>query len=431
MGLIAFIIVFGVMFALGYPLVFAMIAGGILYLMLSGYSLGGLVDLLAIHFSSQVVLVAVPLFVFTANVMNDCDITKIMFDFIRKALGGIKGGLGYANIVASVIFAGMSGSEIADVSGIGAIEIKAMLDEGYDGAFSCAVTSASATIGPIIPPSIPMVIYSMLTGASLGYLFLAGFLPGFLLAGMEMILVYILSKVRNYPAGERIPFSHLARAFIKSFPALLAPIILLWGIYGGVFTATEAAAVVAGYSILISFFIYKTLGWKKLYTIIKKTLEMMGYISSIVAAAYIVTYISSMERIPEVLTNIFIESGFLSNKWTFLLSANILYFLLGMFIDVSIIQLMVIPIIFPLAQKLGIDPVHFGVVTTMNLMMALDTPPYGQTGFITSAISKTPLSEVFKEMLLYWIPVEFATLMIVTYWPDFVLLIPRLFGYSG
>ncbi len=431
MGLMAFTLVFGLMFLFGYPLVFAMIAGGIIYLMLSGYSLGGITDLLAIHFSSQIVLIAVPLFVFTANIMNDCDITRKMFDFIQRAMGGIKGGLGYANILASVIFAGMSGSELADVAGIGTIEIKAMQDAGYDGAFACAVTAASATIGPIIPPSIPMVIYSMLTGVSLGYLFLAGFLPGFLLAAVEMIMVYILSKVRNYPAGQKTPLPLLWRGFVQSFPALLAPALLLWGIYGGVFTATEAAAVVSAYSILISFLIYKSLGWKKLYTIIKKTLFMMGYISSIVAAAYIVTYIVSLERVPELITNAFISAGLLSNKWILLLSVNLLYFLLGMFIDVSIIQLMVIPIIFPIVKSAGVDPVHFGVITTMNLMMALDTPPYGQTGYITSAISGTPLKDVFKEMIIYWIPIEIAALMIVTYWPDFVLLLPRIFGYGG
>lgn len=431
MGLAMFILVFGVMFLFGYPLVFAMIAGGIVYLLISGYNVGGIVDLLAIHFSSQTVLIAVPLFVFTANVMNECGITKKMFDFIQKALGGIKGGLGYANILASVIFAGMSGSELADVAGIGTIEIKAMKDAGYDGAFACAVTAASATIGPIIPPSIPMVIYSMLTGASLGYLFLAGFLPGFLLAAVEMVMVYILSKIRGYPAGKKVAFPILWKGFIQSFPALLAPVLLLWGIYTGVFTATEAAAVVSAYSILISFVIYKTLGWKKLYEIIMKTLKMMGYISSIVAAAYIVTYVVSLERVPEIITQAFISAGLLSNKWLFLLSVNLLYFILGMFIDVSIIMLMVIPIIYPIAVSIGIDPVHFGVITTMNLMMALDTPPYGQTGYITSAISGTPLKDVFKEMIKYWIPVEVLALIIVTYWPDFVLFLPRIFGYSG
>jgi len=431
MALTLFLLVFTSMFALGYPIAFAMIAGGIVYFLTTGLDLSNLTDILVIHFSAQNVLIAVPLFIFTANVMNDCDITRKLFDFIKKAMGPIRGGLGYANIMASIIFAGMSGSEIADVSGIGNIEIKAMMDAGYDGPFSCAVTAASATIGPIIPPSIPMVIYSMLTGASLGYLFLAGFLPGLLLGAVEMAMVYILSRKRNYPVGEKVPMPILFRAFVQSFPALLAPVILLVGIYGGVFTATEAAAIVAGYVIIISFLIYKTLGWRKLYQILIRTAENIGYISIIVASAFIVTYIVSREHVAVKITEAFIESGLLSNKIMLLLGINLLYFILGMFIDVSVIQLVVIPMVFPLVQAAGIDPVHFGIITTVNLMMALDTPPYGQTGYITSALSGTPLRDVFKEMLKYWIPVEVVALMVITFWPDFVLFVPRLFGYSG
>jgi len=431
MALTVFLLTFGLMFLLGYPIVFGMIAGGILYFLVTGLDLSNLIDILVIHFSAQDVLIAVPLFIFTANVMNDTDITRKLFDFIQKAMGGIRGGLGYANIVASIIFAGMSGSEIADVSGIGNIEIKAMMDAGYDGKFACAVTAASATIGPIIPPSIPMVIYSMLTGVSLGYLFLAGFLPGLLLGFFEMVMVYVLSRVRNYPKGERVPFPMLLKAFWNSLPALLAPAILLIGIYGGVFTATESAAIVAGYVIIISFLIYKSLGWKKLYKILIKSAESVGYISFIVASAYIVTYVVAREHVAEQLTRIFIESGMLSNKILLLLSINLLYFILGMFIDVSIIQLVVIPMVFPLVQAAGIDPVHFGIITTVNLMMALDTPPYGQTGYITSALSGTPLREVFKEMIVYWIPIEVVALMVITFWPDFVLFLPRLFGYAG
>ena len=431
MALTLFLLVFTSMFALGYPIAFAMIAGGIVYFLTTGLDLSNLTDILVIHFSAQNVLIAVPLFIFTANVMNDCDITRKLFDFIKKAMGPIRGGLGYANIMASIIFAGMSGSEIADVSGIGNIEIKAMMDAGYDGPFSCAVTAASATIGPIIPPSIPMVIYSMLTGASLGYLFLAGFLPGLLLGAVEMAMVYILSRKRNYPVGEKVPMPILFRAFVQSFPALLAPVILLVGIYGGVFTATEAAAIVAGYVIIISFLIYKTLGWRKLYQILIRTAENVGYISIIVASAFIVTYIVSREHVAVKITEAFIESGLLSNKVMLLLGINLLYFILGMFIDVSVIQLVVIPMVFPLVQAAGIDPVHFGIITTVNLMMALDTPPYGQTGYITSALSGTPLRDVFKEMLKYWIPVEVVALMVITFWPDFVLFVPRLFGYSG
>ncbi len=246
-----------------------------------------------------------------------------------------------------------------------------------------------------------------------------------------MLMVYILSRIRNYPRGERVPLPLLVRAFWASLPALLAPAILLSGIYGGVFTATEAAAIVAVYVIMISWFIYRTLGWKKLYKILMRTAEAVGYISFIVASANIFTYVVAREHIPQLLTEAFINAGLLSNRILLLLSVNLLYFILGMFIDVSIIQLVVIPMIFPLVTAAGIDPVHFGIITTVNLMMALDTPPYGQTGYITSALSGTPLREVFKEMLKYWIPTEVAALLVITFWSDFVLFLPRLFGYSG
>lgn len=431
MGLTVFLLVFGLMFILGYPIVFAMIGGSILYLLVTGRSLANLADILVIQFSAQDVLISVPLFIFAANVMNECEITTIIFDFVKKALGRIRGSLAQANIVNSIIFAGMSGSEIADVAGPGSMEIKAMMDAGYEGKYSCAVTAASATIGPIIPPSIPMVIYSMLTGASLGYLFLAGFLPGLLLGAAEMVMAYILARVRNYPRGERFSLPATLRAFGKSFPALLGPVFLLVSIYGGICTPTEAAALITGYSLIISFLIYRTLGWKKLRKIILKSVETMGYVSILVAAAYLVNYVVARERIPQMVTELFMRSDLLSSPVLILLGANLLYFLMGMFIDVSVILVVVVPMIFPLVQAAGINPVHFGVVTVFNLMLALDTPPYGQTGFITSAVSGTPLRDVFKEMLLYWIPLEVACLLLITYWPEFVLFIPRLFGYTG
>lgn len=431
MALIAFLLFFGLTFILGYPIVFGMIGGGILYFVLKHLSLANLIDILVIQFSSQTVLIAVPLFIFAANLMNDAEVTEKIFGFVQKALGRVRGALAQANIVNSIIFAGMSGSEIADVAGPGSIEIKAMMDAGYEGKFACAVTCASATIGPIIPPSIPMVIFSMLTGTSLGYLFLGGFLPGLLLGLAEMILAYVLARIRNYPRGEAFSLRAAVKAFWQALPALLGPVFLLVSIYGGICTPTEAAAVIGAYVILICFFIYRTLGPRKLYKILMKSAESMGYISAIVAAAYIFNYVVARERIPQLLIAAFMQSGLLSSKLVFLAGANLFYFLLGMFIDVSIILLVVVPMIFPLAIALGIDPVHFGVVTVFNLMFALDTPPYGQTGYITSAVSGTPLREVFREMIVYWIPLQVACLLLITYFPDIVLFIPRLFGYSG
>ncbi|MEA2066883.1 MAG: TRAP transporter large permease [Thermotogota bacterium] len=431
MGLALFFIVFLGAFALGFPIAFAMVMGGFTYFITAGVGLGSFMDVMAIELSGKDVLMAVPMFIFAANLMNDTDVTDIIFGFVKQSMGGVRGGLAYTNIATSIIFAGMSGSEIADVSGIGAIEIKAMMDDGYDGEFASAVTCASATISPIIPPSIPMVIYAMLTGASLGYLFLAGIIPGLLIALLEAGMVYYLSKKRGYPKGKKYPFKVLLKSFRRSFAALLAPIMLLVGIYGGIFTPTEAAAVLVGYVLLISIIVYKKMSFKKFKKIIMKTVYSVGFISFMIAAALIVKYVLAREEIPLLITNFFIDSGMLDSRFLLLLSTNIMFFLLGMFFDVSVIQLVVIPIMLPLVEAVGIDLVHFGVITTVNLMLALDTPPYGQTGYITSALSKTPVSKVFGEMLRYFIPIEILGLILITYFPDIVLWLPRIFGYAG
>lgn len=431
MALTIFLIIFAVSFALGYPIAFGMLAAGIVYLMIKGLSLANVLDMMVIGLSNQTVLIAVPLFILAANIMNDTEITNRLFDFVRKAFGRVRGSLGYANVVASVIFAGMTGSQLADVAGLGKIEIKAMMDTGYDGPFSCAVTAASATIGPIIPPSIPMVLYSMISGASLGYLFLAGFIPGIVLAGFEMALVYILSRARNYPVEGKVPFSQLARSFFMALPAMLAPVILLLGMYGGAFTPTEAAAIVVAYAIVTSVFIYRTLGWKKLYKILIKTAEDIGYVSIMVAAAQLVSYVVTRERLAIKITESLVNAGLASKPLLLLAATNVLYFILGMFIDASVTILVVIPLLLPVVKAAGIDLVHFGVVSVFNIMIGLDTPPYAQTAFITSAISGTPVKDVFKEMLKFWIPAEILALIVVTYFPDLVLFLPRLFGYKG
>ncbi|MCD6257258.1 TRAP transporter large permease [Candidatus Aerophobetes bacterium] len=431
MAVIVWILAFAAIFAMGYPIALGMFVSSVLYLLLSHIDLSLIVDNMVLKFESNFVLLAVPLFIFTAKVMNAGKITNRIFDLAQDALGSLRGGLGYVNIVASIIFAGMSGSEIADVAGLGTVEIKAMKDAGYDGPFACAVTCASATIGPIIPPSIPMIIYSMLSGASVGYLFLGGFIPGFLLGGTLMVVVYVLSVKRNYPRGKKIPFKKFVKGFVKSFPALMAPVLLLYGIYGGIFTPTESAGIVAAYVVILSLFVYRTLGLKELYKVIIDTVVSTGYISFIIAGAFMLSYVVAREEIPNLVANVFISLGLTSSKWITLLSINGLFLILGCFLDVSAIQLVIIPILLPLVKNVGIDLVHFGVITTFNLMIALDTPPYGETGFITSAISGTPLHKVVREMLLYFIPCEIATLMLVTYLPDLVLWLPRLAGYAG
>jgi C4-dicarboxylate transporter DctM subunit len=424
------LIVFGMVFALGYPIAFGMFISSVLYLMLSKMALSTVIDTMVIQFENMFVLLAVPLFIFTAKVMNAGKLTDRLFDFAKVLVGHLRGGLGHVNIVASIIFSGMSGSELADVAGLGAVEIKAMKDAGYDGPFACAVTCASATIGPIIPPSIPMIIYSMLSGASVGYLFLGGVIPGFMLGGILMLLVLILSVKRKYPTGKWAPFNVFVKIFYKSLLVILAPVILLCGIYGGVFTPTEAAGVVAAYVLILSLFVYRTLGLKSLYKVFVESVVTTGFISFIVACSLIFGYVVAREEIPALITQAFIGLGLMESQWTLLLSLNLLFLALGCFIDVSAILLIIVPMVLPLVEAAGVDLVHFGVVAVFNLMIALDTPPYGQTAFITSAISGTPLTEVLREMLKF-IAFELIALFTITHFPGIVLWIPRLAGYQG
>jgi tripartite ATP-independent transporter DctM subunit len=424
------LIVFAAVFALGYPIAFGMFISSVLYLIITRIDLFTVMDIMIIQFESQFVLLSVPLFIFTAKVMNSSRLTDKLFDFAKVVVGPLKGGLGHVNIIASIIFAGMSGSEIADVAGLGAVEIKAMQDAGYDGPFSCAVTCASATIGPIIPPSIPMIIYSMLSGASVGFLFLGGVIPGLILGLCLMVLVTILSIKRNYPSGKWVSFREFIQVLGGSLFVIFAPIILLGGIYGGIFTPTEAAAIVGVYVLILSLFVYRTLGLKRLYKVFIDSVVSTGFVSFIVACSFLFAYVVAREEIPAMITKGFISLGLMNAKWTVLLSLNILFLILGCFIDVSAILLIVVPIVLPLVKAAGIDLVHFGVVTVFNLMIALDTPPYGETTFITSAISGTPLPKVIREMIKF-VAFELLALFIITYIPDTVLWLPRLAGYLG
>ncbi len=430
MALAIWFIVFTAIFALGYPIALGMFVSSVLYLFISGIDLVTVLDIMVIQFENQFVLLAVPLFIFSAKAMNAARLTDKLFEFAKTLVGPLKGGLGHVNIIASIIFAGMSGSEIADVAGLGTVEIKAMQDAGYDGPFACAVTCASATIGPIIPPSIPMVIYASLSGTSTGYLFLGGVLPGLLLGGALMILVAILAHKRKYPSGQWVSFRIFLKIFIDSFWVILAPAILLGGIYGGIFTPTEAAGIVSVYVMILALFVYRTLGLRGLYKVFVESVVSTGFVSFIVACSFLFGYVVAREEIPGLITKGFIHLGLMNSQWSILLSLNILFLILGCFIDVSAILLIIVPIVLPLVKAAGIDLVHFGVVTVFNLMIALDTPPYGETTFITSAISGTPLPDVLREMIKF-IAFEVLTLFIITYFPDIILWLPRLAGYQG
>jgi len=372
------------------------------------------------------ILIAVPLFVFTAKVMNTGAVTEMIFKFANILVGRWKGGMGHVNVVASIIFSGMTGSAVADASGLGIMEIEAMREQGYDDGFSCAITAASATIGPIFPPSIPMVFYAMFSGASIGKLFLGGMAPGILIGIALMIYIAYISKKRNYPKGESYNFKEFIKITIRAFPALLTPVILLGGIYSGIVTPTEAGALAAFYAIIISFFIYRTMGLKQLLNVIIDTVKTTGTLSIIVGAAFVFSYIVAIEHIPDMLSGIFL--GFTNNKYALLLIINVVFLILGMFIDTSCLQVVFVPMVLPLVNAVGIDLVHFGVVIVLNMMIGLSTPPFGMLLFIVSGISNTPLQTVIKE-IFPMILVLIIVLLMVTYIPDIVLFIPRSVGW--
>ncbi|RLC38795.1 MAG: TRAP transporter large permease [Candidatus Nealsonbacteria bacterium] len=427
--LFAFILCFVLTFILRIPIALGMLMSSIYYCLLAPGPATGLqmaATQLLNNLNVKFILIAVPLFVFTAKVMNTGKVTEMVFKFANILVGRWRGGMGHVNVIASIIFSGMTGSAVADASGLGIMEIEAMRKQHYDDGFSCAITAASATIGPIFPPSIPMVFYAMFSGASIGKLFLGGMAPGILIGIALMIYIAYISEKRNYPKGESYPFRELIKITLKAFPALLTPVILLGGIYSGIVTPTEAAALAGFYAMVISFFVYRSLGLKQLLEVIIDTVKTTGTLSLIVGAAFAFSYIVAIEHIPDMISGLFL--GFTNNKYLMLLIINIVFIILGMFVDTSCIQVVFVPMVLPLVKAMGIDLVHFGVMIVLNMMIGLSTPPFGMLLFIVSGISGTPLRTVIKE-IFPMILVLIIVLLMVTYIPDIVLFIPRSVGW--
>jgi tripartite ATP-independent transporter DctM subunit len=305
------------------------------------------------------------------------------------------------------------------------MEIKAMKDNGYEEDFSCAVTAASATIGPVFPPSIPMIFYAMLSGASIGNLFLGGMVPGVLLALALMVYIAWVANKRNYPRGGKTALRDMLMITIKAFPALFAVVVLLGGIYLGIVTPTEAGALASLYAILVAAFVYRVLGPKSLWKAIKDTVSTTGTLSLIVGCAFTFSFIVAREHIPDMAANFLLSVT--SNKAVLLLLINIVFLILGMFIDTSAIIVVFIPMVLPLVESLGIDLVHFGVVITLNMMIGLSTPPFGMLLFIVSGISGAKLKGIIKEVFPMLI-VMIIVLVLITYIPDIVLFVPNLIG---
>ena len=427
-ALLVFILCFILIFLIRIPIAPGMLMASLFYFALASGPAADM-SMAATQFltnmNSKFVLIAVPLFVFMAEVMNSGKVTDMIFRFANAIVGRKRGALGHVNVVASIIFSGMTGSALADASGLGMMEIKAMNDHGYERGFSSAITAASATIGPIFPPSIPMIFYSMLSGASIGALFVGGMVPGLLVGIALMGYIAIIARVRNYPRGEKLILRDTLAITAKAFPALLSIVVLLGGIYTGIVTPTEAGALAALYAILVSFFVYRAMGFRDLLKVIMNTVKTTGTLSLLVGTAYAFSYIVAIEHIPDAVAGWLLTVT--ENRYVLLLLINIVFIVLGMFIDTMCITLVFIPIVLPLVNALGIDLVHFGVMITLNMMIGLSTPPFGMLLFVVSGISKTPLKEVIREILPMLL-VLFGVLFLVTYVPQIVTFLPAMIG---
>lgn len=414
---------------LGLPIGLAMITASILYLAASGQDMSLAAEQLLNGLNGSYVLLAVPLFIFSAALMNAGSMTDRLLRFCNLLVGRFRGGLGHVNVVQSVIFSGMSGSAIADAAGSGKLIIDMMRrGNAYTASYAAAITAATAVIGPIIPPSIPMVLYALISDASIGYLFLGGVIPGLLMAIAQMGVNTWMAHRHGFPIAERVPLRELPRLTWDALPALLMPVILLGGIYGGVMTPTEAAAVAAAYAFLVAALLYRSLSLREAYGTVLESARSTAAIGMLIAGALAFNYVVASENIPTTVRSLL--AGYELSQWQFLLAVNILLLVLGCLLEGSTILLVVVPVLIPTAQALGIDMVHFGVVVVVNIMIGLVTPPYGLLLFIVAKLSDSSIGAVTRDSLPF-ILVMIVSLAAITAIPDLVLWLPRQFGYKG
>ena len=414
---------------IGTPIGYAILTASVVYLALSGLDIALAGEKILQGFYRSTILLAVPLFIVAANIMNAGSITDRLLQFCIAVVGRFKGGMGHVNVVASLIFSGMSGSAVADAAGIGKIIISMMTRDGrYTRGYAAAITAASATIGPIIPPSIPMVLYALVSNASIGALFLAGILPGLIMGVVLMGMNAYLAHKRGFAVEESVPLSALPRTTANAFPALLMPVILLYGIYGGVTTPTEAAAVAAFYALLLAAMFYRSLSLKALYQVFVDSARSSASVGIVIGGAFILNFIVISEQIPQSIS-ILLEGADIS-PIMFLIAVNVLILLLGCVLDATTIILVIVPLFLPTCQALGIDLVHFGVLVVVNSMIGLITPPYGILLFVINAVTDIPLREIIREIWGF-LAVLVTALVIMMLSPGLVLWLPRLLGYQG
>ena len=414
---------------IGLPVAYAMIGGSILWLFLSGLDMGTAAEQLLNGMMASQLLLAIPLFILAAEFMNTGSIMDRLLVFCNALVGRFRGGLAQVNVAQSIIFASMSGSALADAAASGKIMQSMMTKDGkYPAAFAAALTCVSSVIGPIIPPSIPLVLYALISDTSVGYLFLGGVIPGLLLAAVQSGLIAAVAKRRNFPVEVRVPLRELPRITWEAMPALLMPVILLGCMWTGITTPTEAAAVAAAYALLLSIVLYRSVGPKDIYASLVSSARVTVSIGMLIAGAMVFNFVITAENIPKTLSAM-LKAHELS-PLVFLLAVNILLLILGCFLEGTTIILVILPVLIPTAQSLGIDLVHFGLICVVNIMIGLVTPPYGLLLFMMNKIADVPLGAMVREVMPF-LYVMLGALAIMTLFPGVVLWLPRLLGYTG
>lgn len=416
-----------ILFMIGMPVAYAL---GATAIVAAAYQFGANIpfDMFAQRMVSGInnfTILAVPFFIFAARVMNTGGVTKRLFGFADICVGHIRGGLGHTNILASMLFAGMSGAAVSDAAGLGMIEIEAMRDAGYDDDFSAAVTAASSTVGPVIPPSIPMVFYAVQGSVSVGALFMGGFIPGILMGLSLMALVFIYSKTKCPAPRKRPSLREFFRSFLSAIVPLMCPIIIIGGIYTGWFTPTESAAIAAVYALVVGVVFYRELSLKKIHEIIRLTVRDTVSMGIIVACTYPYAWLITTSGIPQTFS-VWVMSV-TNNPTVVLLFINLFLLIVGCFMEGCSAILLLTPILLPLVTALGVHPVHFGLIMVINLMIGVITPPFGLVLFVTSRVAGRPLANVIKATLPFLIPL-LITLLLVTFVPETVLWLPRIAG---
>ena len=413
-------VLFFIFLIIGLPVGFCLIISSMVYIFINPEIGSQIITQRIVGSINSFPLLAVPAFMLAAAIMNIGLVTNRIFSFCNNLVGHWKGGLGYVNVLASAIFAGMSGSSLADAGGLGSIEIEMMKEKGYDINFSVAITAASSMIGPIFPPSIPLVIFGVYANVSVGALFIGGIIPGILMGIFIMLGIYVVSKKKEFPISkEKAPFSSLIKSFYRAIPALFIPAIILGGIFTGIFTPTEAATVAVIYALLLGVFIYQIIDTKKLIDILKETSLNVASVMLIIAGATLFSWIIAFENIPIMLSDFLLSLT--ENYWILLFLINIILLVAGCFLEPAANIIIFAPVLMPIIHKIGMNPVQFGIIMVLNLTIGMLTPPVGIVALIVCKIAKIKPIDGFKAILLFLPPLLFV-LFLINVFPKLVLM---------